>query len=420
MEGFVNEKVYDIDTKEKLLDIIQSKEARDNFLEFIYDHHSELEKWQQYYQERSRIRIIEWLRSNHFTFVFEEDLDIAKSMIEKLKRSLFDPKAGKDIVTARKLLFAKSKTYYSSEALNPRPKRGRPPKQAVKLEVESQITTDIYTTVPLGVRHFLFIPDISSPSAFTFSSKFGSEADLLSSRKLSHSQPDVTVESLNQKLAALRSISNKWVEPESKLQTNSSVSSKSKSTQNDNNWNDEEEDDEDEDEDDFKGKISLKSKNSGKPTKSAPIKKTILPVPAKPEKKAVPVNTNTNGINRQPQPNGKKQKIELPKNNQPAPKKKPAPIPLKAAKKRPIQKIASKPVKRPAKKIVAKPAAKRPAKKITAKAKTVTKSPAKKTVAKAPAKRPAKKIVAKTTFKKRPAKKIVVKAAKKPLFKRKR
>ncbi|NGX37342.1 MAG: hypothetical protein K1000chlam2_00496 [Chlamydiae bacterium] len=28
MEGFVNEKIYDIDTKEKLLEIIQSKEAR--------------------------------------------------------------------------------------------------------------------------------------------------------------------------------------------------------------------------------------------------------------------------------------------------------------------------------------------------------------------------------------------------------
>src|SRR6185312_15008460 len=38
MEGFVNEKVYDIDTKEKLLDIISGKEARENFLEFIYDH----------------------------------------------------------------------------------------------------------------------------------------------------------------------------------------------------------------------------------------------------------------------------------------------------------------------------------------------------------------------------------------------
>lgn len=72
MEGFINEKVYDIDTKEKLLDIIQSKEAREHFLEFIYDHHSELEKWQSFYQERSRIRIIEWLRVNHFHFVFEE------------------------------------------------------------------------------------------------------------------------------------------------------------------------------------------------------------------------------------------------------------------------------------------------------------------------------------------------------------
>ena len=61
MEGFVNEKVYDIDTKEKLLDIISSKEARENFLEFIFDHHAELERWQGYYQERFRIRIIEWL-----------------------------------------------------------------------------------------------------------------------------------------------------------------------------------------------------------------------------------------------------------------------------------------------------------------------------------------------------------------------
>src|SRR3984957_6368934 len=84
MEGFVNEKVYDIDTKEKLLDIIKSKEARENFLQFFYDHLTELEKWQQYYHERSRIRIIEWLRSQQVQFVFEEDLEMTKSMIEKL------------------------------------------------------------------------------------------------------------------------------------------------------------------------------------------------------------------------------------------------------------------------------------------------------------------------------------------------
>ena len=123
MEGFVNEKVYDIDTKEKLLDIIQSKEAREHFLEFIYDHLTELEKWQQYYLERSRIRIIEWLRSSEIRFVFEEDLDLTKNIVEKLKKHLFDEKVPKELAIAREALSAKAKTYYSNEALNPRPKR---------------------------------------------------------------------------------------------------------------------------------------------------------------------------------------------------------------------------------------------------------------------------------------------------------
>ena len=97
MEGFVHEKVYDIDTKEKLLDLISAKEARENFLEFIYDHLTELEKWQLYYQERSRIRIIEWLRVHEFQFVFEEDLEFNKNIVEKLKRSLFEAKGPKDV-----------------------------------------------------------------------------------------------------------------------------------------------------------------------------------------------------------------------------------------------------------------------------------------------------------------------------------
>lgn len=215
MEGFVNEKVYDIDTKEKLLDIIQSKEARENFLEFIYDHHSELEKWQTYYQERSRIRIIEWLRNNHFHFVFEEDLDLPKMLIEKLKRELFLTKVGKEILAARKTLITKAKTYYSNEALNPRPKRGRPPKQAQKAEIEPQVTTDIFTTVPQGLRNFLFIPDLGSPSSATFSSKFGNEEELFSSRRVGGLlESDLNVENLNQKLATLRHLSNKWIESE--------------------------------------------------------------------------------------------------------------------------------------------------------------------------------------------------------------
>ncbi|MDF2549632.1 MAG: hypothetical protein K0S07_699 [Chlamydiales bacterium] len=210
MEGFVNEKVYDIDTKEKLLDIIHSKEARENFLEFIYDHHSELEKWQQYYQERSRIRIIEWLRANNFYFVFEEDLDLTKSVLEKLKRSLFQPKVGRDVLVARKMLTAKAKTYYSNEALNPRPKRGRPPKQAVKTEAEPQVTVDIYLSVPKAVLPFLFTPDISSAASVTFSSKFETEDDILAHRKVPQTGSGIALEKLQVKLDSLRNLAAHW------------------------------------------------------------------------------------------------------------------------------------------------------------------------------------------------------------------
>jgi Uncharacterised protein family (UPF0158) len=216
MEGFVNEKVYDIDTKEKLLDIIQSKEARENFLEFIYDHHAELEKWQQFYQERSRIRIIEWLRSNQFTFVFEEDLDLPKTLIEKLKSDLFQVKANKEVLAARKVLHTKAKAYYSTEALNPRPKRGRPPKQAAKQEIEHHTSTDVYTTVPPMISPFLYIPGYSS-SSINFSSKFENEEDMIASRRSALSAiPDLSIENLNQKLAALRHLSHQWQKEDGK------------------------------------------------------------------------------------------------------------------------------------------------------------------------------------------------------------
>ncbi len=210
MEGFVNEKVYDIDTKEKLIDIIQSKEARENFLEFIYDHLTELEKWQQYYVERSRIRIIEWLRSQNIQFVFEEDLDVNKNMLEKLKRHLFDVKVAKDIVQVREALIAKAKTYYSNEALNPRPKRGRPPKQVAKVEVEPQVVVDMYTTVPAVCRQFLYLPEITSAASVTFSAKFDTEAQLLANlRGSTRVKVDTKLQALSERLESLRTLSSR-------------------------------------------------------------------------------------------------------------------------------------------------------------------------------------------------------------------
>lgn len=247
MEGFVNEKVYDIDTKEKLLEIIQSKEARENFLDFIFDHHAELEKWQQYYQERSRIRIIEWLRQNHFEFVFEEDLDLPKDVMEKVKAQLFEAKAGKEVLAARKALFAKAKTYYSNEALNPRPKRGRPPKQVAKTENEPQMTQDIYTSVPRPARPFLFMPEYGQGTFIVFSQKFENEEQLLARKKSPLTgELGVNIETLNQKLMAIRSLSDKWEQEEQAVKTHAPHSTLSDEDDSDSDW-DSDEEDEDED-----------------------------------------------------------------------------------------------------------------------------------------------------------------------------
>src|SRR3990167_11296025 len=210
MEGFIHEKVYDIDTKERLLDIVSSKEARENFLEFIYDHLSELEKWQLYYQERSRIRIIEWLRSQQIQFVFEEDLDLPKLVVEKIKRHLFDVKVGKDVQQFRETLVLKAKTYYSNEALNPRPKRGRPPKQQAKVELEPELTNDLYSTVPLPLIQFLFIPEYLSSGA-SFSSKFNSEEQFLANLRggTGKEKVDTKLEILSQRLESLRHLSSR-------------------------------------------------------------------------------------------------------------------------------------------------------------------------------------------------------------------
>lgn len=261
MEGFVNEKVYDIDTKEKLLDIIQSKEARSNFLEFIYDHHTESEKWQQYYQERSRVRIIEWLRQNHFYFVFEEDLEFARNLTEKLKQSLFETKVSRDVAAGRKLLINKAKTYYSNEALNPRPKRGRPPKQVIKQEIEPQITSDIYLTVNETVRPFLFSPENTAATGFTFSADF-EIVPSVPEKRLHGLSADIEAESLQQKLLALKQLSSRWVEGDDKHEGKTKSKATAKLF-----IDDEDEDEEDDDFDEIP-----KVNKSVKPKKLTPIK----------------------------------------------------------------------------------------------------------------------------------------------------
>ncbi|MFA5250516.1 MAG: hypothetical protein WC371_03820, partial [Parachlamydiales bacterium] len=112
---------------------------------------------------------------------------------------------------ARLILIAKAKTYYSNEALNPRPKRGRPPKQIAKIAIEPQFTIDIYTQVPSAARSFLYIPDIASATAITFSSKFESEDQLLASlRGTTRIKVDEKLEALSQRLESLKKLSDRF------------------------------------------------------------------------------------------------------------------------------------------------------------------------------------------------------------------
>ena len=210
MEGFVHEKVYDIDTKEKLLDIISDKEARQNFLEFIYDHLIELEKWKIYYQERSRVRIIEWLRKEEVYFVFEEDLDVAKNLLQKVKQYAFSSgKIPKEVQTVRQSIYTKAKTYYSNEALNPRPKRGRPPKQATKIELEPTYTLDAYKMVPSHIRPFLFVPDYTVEGSHTTFSRTFEEDERLRDRLRGSSEKHTELESLSSRLKDLADLQHR-------------------------------------------------------------------------------------------------------------------------------------------------------------------------------------------------------------------
>ena len=67
----------------------------------------------------------------------------------------------------------------------------------------------MYTTVPSGIRHFLFMPDYSSTSV-TFSAKFDTEAQLIASlRGSSRVKIDTKLEALSQRLETLRHLSNR-------------------------------------------------------------------------------------------------------------------------------------------------------------------------------------------------------------------
>ena len=77
------------------------------------------------------------------------------------------------------------------------------------MEVEPQLTADIYTKVPQEARQFLYLPDFTS-SSVTFSAKFDTEAQLIASlRGSSRAKVDTKLEALSQRLESLQRLSSR-------------------------------------------------------------------------------------------------------------------------------------------------------------------------------------------------------------------
>ena len=78
------------------------------------------------------------------------------------------------------------------------------------MELEPQVTVDIYVTVPAPARPFLFSPDISSASEVTFSARYDNEAELLASlRGSARVKVDERLQALSERLESLRHISSR-------------------------------------------------------------------------------------------------------------------------------------------------------------------------------------------------------------------
>ena len=79
-----------------------------------------------------------------------------------------------------------------------------------KVEVEPQVTVDMYTTVPPVCRLFLFLPEIMSAASVTFSAKFDTEAQLLANlRGSTRVKVDTKLQALSERLESLRTLSSR-------------------------------------------------------------------------------------------------------------------------------------------------------------------------------------------------------------------
>lgn len=164
IEEFVHDKVSDLEVSEKLINEIATLGYETRLMEVFREYPTEHDKWNLFFSEKMRSLAVVWLNEIiekvfsviDLRYVFEED--VSKFLdYEEIVLFKENPEVNtKDIKNIKSRLLEFSKIYKQPEIINPKPKRGRPPKGKKIGVVENVIIPDMYITYDSVIRSFVY------------------------------------------------------------------------------------------------------------------------------------------------------------------------------------------------------------------------------------------------------------------------
>ncbi|MCK5787909.1 MAG: hypothetical protein KAH32_02845 [Chlamydiia bacterium] len=161
-EEFINYKVNDLEVSERISDTLDTLGYESRAIEILQEYPYEYDKWISFFSEKIRIRVVRWLNKTSqsmksgFSYVFEEDLTnyISKEELISFKENYITNK--QSISGIVKKLHQMSKLYLEDEIVNPKPRRGRPPKGHNSAVKEALFIPDMYICYDAIIRHFVY------------------------------------------------------------------------------------------------------------------------------------------------------------------------------------------------------------------------------------------------------------------------
>lgn len=163
VEAFLHGKVNDLDVSEKVSRELDFLGYESKVIDILKEYGTEIEKWTAFFSEKMRVMSIEWLNKvikmndvKPFSYVFEEDIIqyMDRDKIVAFKESMGSK--NENISSIREDLIEFSKIYFEHEIIDPKPKRGRPPKGKKNSSSEIIPIPDMYLAYDSVLRGFIY------------------------------------------------------------------------------------------------------------------------------------------------------------------------------------------------------------------------------------------------------------------------